>query len=876
MKVRLSCALLLCITPCARGEDVPGPFFEPGFPFYQTQVDLTETGGLHEENFAVRGLVIPLGSEHVLAFDQDLLRIAGVWKVPQGQPFVTLANMAQTSYAQPHRKCGAEHAKPTGTVFFATELKPGTAVAEEALRKDPRTPNRKSDFGRGPLPVGHGRFEGVEVCGPSAVLRYRVGGTEVREWHQLRTIAGQTVILRHFATGRQAEPLHFALGPAVWVLHLPRMAAFKMADGKMLAVATNSDDFTLTEKDGELVARLAPSEVGQRVTLALAIQANDEDQLPVQIGPTPPLPVLEKTRRWPASITTQVQVDSVRANGLALDRIALPEENPWKRRVRSADIAFLSPDRAAVVTYDGDVWLADGLKGDALRQVVWHRFASGLHESLALATVHGVIQVATKNGLVRLHDRDGNGEADWYENFSDAMRQSQSTRTFPLDMDIGPDGSTFVSAGGIALGGAGTPFAGGIARISPDGNTAELISIGAREPYVTVHPRTGMLTGTDQQGNFVPSTACYLIRPGADFGFGREKPPILTPPLAWIPHTEDNSSASQLWLTGAKMGPFSEQLLHLSYGSGGLFLIRPDLEAPMPQGAVIPLGMDTRMPLLQGRMHPDGASVFLAGFQIYDSRTPDLWALARLRPSGEAVTSPVGAQSCVDGVILRFASPLKTDSVHAEQIIAQCWNYLRSKEYGSGRYQRDGTPGMDAIGVSQAVLSADRRAVFIHLPGLGPVMQLEVRHAFELENGAVAEGATYFTIHEPHRLDLADAGFPGVDLTKTTIVSQQKIEGPASVQMGRTLSVSMGCVACHSTDGTTEGKTGPTWKGLFGRDREFTDGSVESANEFYLRDSMLNPPRKIVKGYAPGMASYKGVLTEAQIDSLILYIRTLK
>ena len=85
----------------------------------------------------------------------------------------------------------------------------------------------------------------------------------------------------------------------------------------------------------------------------------------------------------------------------------------------------------------------------------------------------------------------------------------------------------------------------------------------------------------------------------------------------------------------------------------------------------------------------------------------------------------------------------------------------------------------------------------------------------------------------------------------------------------------MGCVACHSTDGSTEGKTGPTWKGLFGKDRVFTDGSVESANEFYIRTSILEPEKKIVAGYQPGMASYKGILAEDQIDSIILYIRSL-
>lgn len=873
MKAALCAVLILGLAPGLRAADQPGPFFEPGFPFYQTHVDLREKAGPLAENFVVRGLVLPLGTEHALAFDQDLLRVAGVWAVPAGQPPVTLANMAQVSYAEPHRKSGADHSKPAGPVAFANGLHPGVALSAEELRQDPRTPNPSKDLGRGPLPAAFGRFEGVEDAGAVAVLHYRVGGVAVREWHEVKRSAGTTIILRHFAVGPQPEPLFFSIAAGAWTLRGARLAEDQGKAGGALAVSTNADAFTLTATDGGLIARLAPAPQGQRVTLALILGPAGAA---AGLAPTPETPAPDKTRRWPQSVTTRVQLDSVKANGLALDRIALPETNPWKRRVRSADLVFLTPDRAAVVTYDGDVWLAGGLAAAALPQITWQRFASGLHEPLAMALAGDLLQIATKNGLVRLHDRDRNGEADWYENFSDAMRQSQSTRSFPLDMDLGPDGSTYVTAGGIALGGAGTPFSGGIARIAPDGRTAELIATAAREPYVTVHPRTGLITGTDQQGHFVPSSVCYLIRPGDDFGFGKEKPAKLTPPLVWIPHTEDNSSASQVWLTGEKLGPFREQLLHLSYGNGGLFLICPDLAAPVPQGAVIPLGMDTQMPLLQGRMHPAGASVFLTGFQIYDSRAPQLWALARLRLSDAPVTSPVGAQSCPDGVILRFASPLKAESVRAEQIVAQAWNYRRSKEYGSGRFMRDGQPGMDAIGVSQAVLSPDRRAVFIHLPGLAPVMQLEVRHAFQLESGAAAEGVTYFTVHAPSPLDLARAGFPGVDLTRTKIVSQQKIVGPATLEMGRTLSVSIGCIACHSVDGTTEGKTGPTWKGLFGRDREFADGSVESANEFYLCDSILVPEKKIVKGFVPGMPSYKGVLTPEQIEAIILYIQSLK
>lgn len=851
-----------------------GPFFEPGFPFYQTQVDLTDTPDSPPDNFVVRGIVLPLGEEHVIAFDQDLLRVAGVWRISSGKSLVTLVNMAQTSYSVPNRKCGPNHSKATGDVLFASELKPGVASELRQLAQDPRSPNAKQDFGRGPMPFEGWRFEGVELIGDKAVLNYRVGQTRVREWHEIQTGPDHTVIFRHLEVSPHTDPLHFSCGAFEWKVDEAQRATRTTRDGALLSIRTNSDSFVLGSDAGVLTARLAPRSELQRVSVAMEVSERARKENP--IPSTLPLEDRRVSRRWPVVLSTAVELDQIKANGLVLDRIVLPESNPWKRRVRSADVAFLGPDRAALVTFDGDVWFIDGLSDPSFSTVRWSRFASGLHESLAIATVNGVVQVATKNGLVRLYDRDGDGEADWYENFSDAMLQSQSTRSFPLDMDIGPDGSTYVSAGGIALGGGGTPFGGGVARIRPDGKTAELISQGGREPYVTVHPDTGFITGTDQQGNYIPSSVCYVIRPGDHFGFGSENPPKLTPPLVWIPHTEDNSSASQVWLTGEKFGKLNAKLLHLSYGTGGLFLICPDLAGRIPQAAVIPLGFDTRIPLLQGRMHPNGDSVFLTGFKIYDSRAFNQWGFARLRPGVSPITTPVNARSCAHGVILEFASPLKPESVEPEKVIAQAWSYKRSRTYGSGRYRADGNPGMDPVGVSQTVLSDDRKSVFVHLPEISATMQLELRHCFKLENGRSTEGATYFTIHQLQTVDLPSAGFANVDMSKTAIVSTHRVEGPASAELGEKLSVSMGCTACHSIDGSREGRTGPTWKGLFGSDRALTDGSIESANEFYLRDSILNPQKKVVKGYEPAMASYKGVLTDEQINSLILYIRTLR
>lgn len=91
---------------------------------------------------------------------------------------------------------------------------------------------------------------------------------------------------------------------------------------------------------------------------------------------------------------------------------------------------------------------------------------------------------------------------------------------------------------------------------------------------------------------------------------------------------------------------------------------------------------------------------------------------------------------------------------------------------------------------------------------------------------------------------------------------------------GEELATSMGCISCHSTDGTQ--LVGPTWQGLFGREVTLEDGTTVTADEEYLRQAILDPNAQIVQGFAPAMPAYEGMLTEEQISDLIAYIQTLE
>lgn len=83
-----------------------------------------------------------------------------------------------------------------------------------------------------------------------------------------------------------------------------------------------------------------------------------------------------------------------------------------------------------------------------------------------------------------------------------------------------------------------------------------------------------------------------------------------------------------------------------------------------------------------------------------------------------------------------------------------------------------------------------------------------------------------------------------------------------------------GCLACHSLDGSA--KIGPTFKGLFGRNVELSDGKSVIADENYLRESIIDPNAKVVKGFQPVMPSFKGIMKDEDIAAVIAYLKTLK
>jgi mono/diheme cytochrome c family protein len=100
-----------------------------------------------------------------------------------------------------------------------------------------------------------------------------------------------------------------------------------------------------------------------------------------------------------------------------------------------------------------------------------------------------------------------------------------------------------------------------------------------------------------------------------------------------------------------------------------------------------------------------------------------------------------------------------------------------------------------------------------------------------------------------------------------------------TAEEGQRIATRMGCLACHSTDGSVTGRVGPSWFRLADSERTLIDGRTRIADAGYLRESILDPAASVARGFDQadaGMPSYAGVLNDAEIEAIILYIQSLK
>jgi len=835
-------------------------WIEPGFPFFSSTLDArSDRHALLKDNLTPRGIILNLGEGCWACFDVDLLRLSAAWK---GKG-ITEDALAPKSYHPwgGKTKGGLKAPRPIGSVIAANGIYPGWQVGDSPDLSDPRPPAPDpKEVGRGGLPEQLGRMNAVRLVGRSVVLEYAVAGVSVRE----HVRAAQGTIERRFQVGPSAKPLVLVLG----VQPAARIVASRPA---------------IPRAQGEIIyARVPPHR--QRISFRVSYLNDGQEKAPAQ-GEFPSGP---NRTRWPQVGTTKAYLSKSRA-AYVVDDIVLPDPNPWRRNVRPGDIQFLSDGTGVVPTLDGDVWLVRGLAGD-LDDIRWKRFASGLHEPMTCAIRDDEIFVFDKNGIWKLVDTNGDDEADVHELFSNVFGQTIDLREFPSTIRNAPGGEFVIAKGGQQK--THGKHNGSVLRISRDGRKATLLGYGFRQPAIGVNIRTGLVTSGDQEGQYIPSTPLHEVRDGQFYGYiddgihGREKYPApIAEPITWMPHSVNASAISQVWLFGAKMGPLNDALVHIGFTRPEIFKVMLNDRGPKLQAALCSVTTGFQHPPLNGSVNPVDGQLYVAGFQVrgWGNALQRLAGMSRVRYTGRRVTLPKAVIPMDQGVLLRFGVKLdRQRATNPENYSLATWGYRRSYKYGSPQYKADGTPGIDWHAASSAYVSKDGRSVFVGVPDMKPVMQLRIGWSLATADGEAFEKNAYTTPYwlPPFHPQAEGFGDIEVDLTPRPLTRRQ--EGPVSFEEGRRLYGLLGCVACHSVNGDTVAKVGPTWMGLFGSERPVVIGRKRArvrADAAYLRESILDPSAKVVQGFEKGeyaMPSYAGVVSDSQIEALILYIKGVK
>jgi len=325
---------------------------------------------------------------------------------------------------------------------------------------------------------------------------------------------------------------------------------------------------------------------------------------------------------WPQVLTTSGKRGED-SGPFSVDTVTVPESNPWNSWMRLTALDFFSDGRAAVTTWNGDVWIVSGLD-DELKNVKWKRFAAGLFDPLGLKILRDEVFVLERHQITRLRDINRDGEADFYENFNNDAGVSPSYHAFAMDLQTDRAGNFYYTRAGQRVDEV-YPLNGGMVRVSADGARADLIAHGLRAANgVSVGPRDE-ITCSDNQGNWTPSSRLNLIQPGGFHGYVPHAHGLSTnsfvPPLCWIPMAQDNSGGGQVWVTGHGWPrTLTNHLLHTSYGMAALFDVLWETVDGIAQGGIVKFPLRFDSGIQRARFNPRDGQLWVVGLKGWQTK----------------------------------------------------------------------------------------------------------------------------------------------------------------------------------------------------------------------------------------------------------------
>lgn len=647
---------------------------------------------------------------------------------------------------------------PAGKIVFATNDGPGWSKSETEWVKWP-TPTA-------PLPREWGRFDFYQIVTNDSgkdqvVLFYQLGNDRVEEVlgelkHQDLTVLTRFIDVTSSGPNTPIQPRRCL------ITELPGEPRWQSVEGTKIVVAEHAGlahAVAIKSKETELEL------VNQRVEAKLpAVNWHTVFQVYLWSGLPQDLPkfvgAINRDRalltlkarsgppRWGSALVTKGETAPNDAP-YVVDTLTVPYDNPYKAMMFLSGVDFLPNGDAAVCTVHGDVWIVSGID-ERLENLKWKRFATGLYQPLGLKVVNGDIFVLERGQLTRLH-RGSTGEADVYENFNNDWHTGAGEHSYDTCLETDPQGNFYF----FKTGDPETPTGGCLIRVSADGKKSEIVATGFRHPIGLGVSPDGVVSGADQEGNFMPSTRVDLYRQGGFYGDMRthhrkEPPKIYDPPLLWLPREADNSAGGQVWVTSDRFGPLKGKMLHLSYGRCRVLEVLPQKVGEVQQAGAVDLGLFFLSGVMRGRFRPQDGQLYVAGLRGWQTAARRDGCLQRVRYTGQQSTLPLDMSIHEHAIRLKFSQPLdKAIATDVKHYVIEQWNYRWSADYGSKHWSVSDPNklGHDSVKVQAAEVSADGMSVTLRIDPLRPVMQMRINYELKTSSGQPFVGKVFNTIH---------------------------------------------------------------------------------------------------------------------------------
>jgi cytochrome c len=463
----------------------------------------------------------------------------------------------------------------------------------------------------------------------------------------------------------------------------------------------------------------------------------------------------------------------------------LATARPGSFKPKVGGIDFKKDGRMIVSTWEetGSIWIIEGHETGDSTKIKHKRIAFGLAEPLGVKVVEDTIYVMQKQEITKLVDTNGDDIIDEYRTLSYGWRVSPNFHEFGFGL-VYKDGFFYATlATAIQPGGASTnpqiPDRGKVVKINKVNGETSFIASGLRTPNGIGLGMGGEIFVADNQGDWLPASKIVHVRDGAWFG-SRSVDPVGTKdrkedlPVVWLPQDEiGNSPSTPL---GIEIGPWKGQMIHGEVTNGGVKRVFVEKINGQLQGCVFRFiqGLEAGINRIawgpQGDLYAGG----IGNGGNWGQNGKQYYGLEKLHYNGKSTFEMLAVRAKSNGLEIEYTEPVTYTASDPKLYEIKQWYYKPTIDYGGPKL------GEQNLTVKSATVSADRKKVFLEIPGIkaNHVVYVHLRkHIISQPGQTIWSTEAWYTMNQVPQNNLGTVNPDKYDFAPNTLSPSEVADG---------------------------------------------------------------------------------------------------